>query len=640
MKQISGLKKIIQTPFQLGAKAVYQYARYQLGLHSGYFQLRTHTPDLKKITAQLSEEPAVLLDIPSQKDLTRVLGSSRTVLLKEADELIDGNIRLFEGFQTSLDLSPHSPLMHWNQLERGKYTVDEDIKFIWEPARFVWAFTLARAYQLTKEEHYFDAFKQYFEIFQRENPAYLGANWTSGQEVALRIIALCFAYQVFSNSVTFTKDFSQTIKTSVAVHAERIPPTLCYARAQRNNHLLSEALGLYTAGVFLQGYPLANQWRKLGWNTYNRAILDQISTDGTYIQHSTNYHRLMLATAVWISAIAQKQGKHLPQTTLDRLALSTQYLYDMVDVNSGQVPNLGHQDGSNILPLAVGKHSDFRPILQTASRCFLRKEAFPSGPWDEQSLWLALPVQKEQLKPPRSDSRINVSRGWASMRAIQYHARPAHADQLHVEIWRDGQNLALDAGTFQYNAQPPWQNALRTTQVHNTVTVDGCDQMTPASRFLWLDWANAKIITASPISLTASHTGYNKLGVTHQRTLTSTGENNWEIIDLLTSTSRIGVPHDFHLHWLLPDLHFKFHNAVLAFQDPHFTLSFSTDHDQLARILLIRAGEIISGHANLDPQLFGWFSPTYGVKEPALSILYLVESNLPTTMTTCWDFSD
>jgi len=57
-----------------------------------------------------------------------------------------------------------------------------------------------------------------------------------------------------------------------------------------------------------------------------------------------------------------------------------------------------------------------------------------------------------------------------------------------------GLNVAHDPGTYLYNAAPPWDNALAGSDVHNTVTVDGGDQMLRAGRFLYLDWAQAQVV--------------------------------------------------------------------------------------------------------------------------------------------------
>ena len=65
----------------------------------------------------------------------------------------------------------------------------------------------------------------------------------------------------------------------------------------------------------------------------------------------------------------------------------------------------------------------------------------------------------------------------------------------------------------------PWDNHLSTTLVHNTIAIDSQDQMTRASRFLWLDWSKAKISTNNPNILNGIHDGYIKSGVIHKRKL-------------------------------------------------------------------------------------------------------------------------
>ena len=73
----------------------------------------------------------------------------------------------------------------------------------------------------------------------------------------------------------------------------------------------------------------------------------------------------------------------------------------------------------------------------------------------------------------------------------------------------------MDAGTYLYNAAPPWDNSLAFTAVHNTLTVNQRNQMTPAGRFLFVDRAQAEVVEAADDRLTARHDGYlNGLAVT------------------------------------------------------------------------------------------------------------------------------
>ncbi|NMC45836.1 MAG: hypothetical protein GYA52_03305 [Chloroflexi bacterium] len=637
MRKVSRLHRLLSTTFHLGCKAVSQYAVYQLGLHTGFFKARTSAPLLDALQQRLPRQGQSLFPLPSPQEMESFSSKTLPALLDSANALLAGHITLFDGYPTQLDLSPHTALLHWSDLERTKAYPGEDIKLVWEPARFSWAFTLARAWHITRDSRYQIALQRYLAEFARLNPPYMGINWTSGQEAALRILALCFAHQVFSQEPGPSAELLQSIRLAVALNAARIPPTLCYARSQRNNHLISEAVGLYSAGLLLKEYPSAPRWKRLGWKIFNQAIQDQIAADGTYIQHSANYQRLMLDEAVWLAVLAKNVGEELPRPIQEKLAASTILLYNQLDLISGYSPNLGHQDGSNVLPLLEADHLDYRSTLQATGRLFLQQDLFPAGAWDEKSRWLGILPQPIRAQNPSSPLRLGNNQDWASMRAVSYQSRPAHADQLHVEIWHAGQNLALDAGTYLYNAPEPWCNALRSTRVHNTVTVDGLDQMLPTSRFMWLDWANAHILASDAFSITARHDGYRELGIIHQRTLRHIPPANWEINDVLQSET--SQSHRIYLHWLLPDLSFTLTEDGIRFKDPAFSLQFSNSLKGDARCSIIRAGTWLAGHIDLDITHYGWFSPTYALKQPALSILYGMDTSLPLTIRTLWQFA-
>ncbi len=127
----------------------------------------------------------------------------------------------------------------------------------------------------------------------------------SGQEVALRLVAFVWAGQVFASASASTPQRKASLAAAVAAHAARIPPTLVYARSQQNNHLLSEAVGLLTAGLALPDHPGAASWRDLGWRWLNKGLQSQIDGYGEYSQHSTNYQRLMLQLVLWVDRLCR-----------------------------------------------------------------------------------------------------------------------------------------------------------------------------------------------------------------------------------------------------------------------------------------------------------------------------------------------
>lgn len=557
------LSLALRAAWQLGLGPVSLNALYRLGLKAGFYPIRP--PDSTFAPLQPIFPAPVLSDDP----------------LPEAEEIVSGRVRLFGADPVPLQLSVSQPPRPWTVYE--SLPAQGDIKTIWEPARFGFVFPLGRAFHQTSDPRFAAAFWRFFEEFEAANPPYFGENWMSGQEAGLRLMALCWAGQVFAPArEESTPQRMHRLSESVAAHAQRIPPTLLYARAQNNNHLLTEAAALYTAGRALPGHPRAAQWLRLGKKWLTWCFTHQFDAEGEYIQHSSNYHRLALRTAQWIFDIAAGEfDAYLP--VLQRAA---GWLAERIDPVSGRACNLGANDGANILPVSSAPGWDFRPAL-----------AHP-GP-----LACALPER---------------SSAWSHLRVKRYTSRPSHADHLHLDLWLRGINLALDPGTFSYNAAPPWDNGLTTALVHNTLTVDGRDQMTRAGRFLYLNWGTSRWINET----TAESNAYARLGVLHRRTL-QPEMFGWGVIDQAILT-RAAPPRRLRLHWLLADLPWQaesLENGLrLTLQAAFGEIFFETRANFPVTVSLFHAGKsLLPGGAEPEP-LRGWASPVYGQRMPALSL--------------------
>ena len=659
---------------QLGIRQTSLFSWYRWGLKSGYLRWRTKPP---KVMEGARMERVIGLPDPDQLR-TKLGAKGLSLLLTEAEEILSGKVRLFGGEPVDLVLEFPGPLKHWTDYRVSDPAFGKDIKFTWEPARFGWAVTLARAYFLSRDERYAACFWENTEKFLAANPAYLGPHWMSAQEAAIRLTCLVFADQIFASSPLSAPERVSQLSESIAQHANRIPPTLAYARAQNNNHLLTEAMGLITAAAALSNHPAAPKWHAIGWKWFHQGLQSQITEDGNYIQHSTNYHRLMLQTALWVYRLAFISGKPFPEVSLTRLAAATRWLFTLLDPVSGCVPNLGPNDGACIFPLSVQPFSDFRPVLQAAGMAFLEQRLLPEGAWDEMSQWLfpksSLPSpssieggMKEQRLQKIDNQRVSPNilasvnlDSWAYLRAAHFTTRPGHADQLHLDLWWRGLNIALDPGTYLYNAPSPWDNALTSTFVHNTITIAGQEQMKRIGRFLYLDWAQGEVVEAKLAGgdrlqqLTARHNGYRQLGITHQRTLEA-APSGWLVEDQLL-TCKEKMPQEkitARLHWLLPDWEWKaehLENGIhLALLSPYGWIGLkifreSSSHE-LAPISdlpmrLVRAGQVIFPKDSIEANpTWGWTSPTYGVKLPALSLSVTINGTLPLTFTTNWELN-
>lgn len=599
---------------QLGPRALAQYALYTLQLRSGW--LRATTPAGGQ--PQPSSPIRPWLQPAPPKELRQLLGRQTKTLLAEADEVLAGKTRLFGGEPRALILPPAKPLLHWTAYT-GALPGGRDIKPVWEVGRLAWATVLARGYWLSGDERYAEGFWQRIERFLRYNPPNLGPQWSSAQEVALRLMALVFSYTVVAGAKATTPARQARFSQALAAHAERIPPSLSYAKAQNNNHLLSEALGLWTAGASLPEHPQAAAWRQRGRAEFIRGLERQVDADGAYSQHSANYQRLMLQLGTWALTLAAAEDEPLPAASLAQLRAACRWLFGLLDGASGRAANLGPNDGAYFLPFSVLPFSDYRPALQAAAAA-LRLPGLPDGIWNELSLWLG-------LRPPRSVRRGNTTQpirlesldAWGYLRAAHFNGRPGHADQLHLDLWWRGLNIAQDAGTYLYNSAAPWDNALASTAVHNTLMLDGAEQMTRAGRFLWLDFAQAAILQHTARKAVAEHNGYRALGFTHRRSVEAT-RGAWVVVDQV-----LGSTHGHHgrLHWLLPDWPWRVAGDTLHLRTPKGRIRIQVEGHILS---LVRAGKRVHGSAAASPTA-GWASATYGSKQPALALIIQLEED-------------
>ena len=630
---MSTLKRITLIPKaarQLGGAALWRYAVYEARLHSGW--LRLQTPPRSGAGGAGDFGLRRVLRPAGRSRIEKALGKQAKELYAEADQILAGKVRLFGAALRKLQLKPPGKLHHWTHYV-SHLPDGSDIRPVWEAGRFSWGTILARANWLSGEEKYAEAFWLYFENFTKENPANLGPHWSSAQEVAMRIIAWAFCYSLLADAPSSTAARREALAHSVAQHAERIPPTLGYARAQNNNHLLSEAMGLVTAAGLLPAHPKAEEWRVLGRKTFAEGLEKQVHADGAYAQHSSNYQRLVLQLGTWAVAI----GEPLSKKSRYKLAKAEQWLGRLLD-DDGRVPNLGPNDGAYILPLCVSPFADFRPALQAARAAFGGGTSLTKGAWDEAALWQGIsPARTHKAAAVKHPLKLEGAHSWAYLRAANFQERPGHADQLHLDLWWRGLNVARDAGSYLYNAPPPWDNALSATRVHNTITVEDRNQMQRGGRFLWLDWAQAKVVKTEVnagrlVYAQAEHDGYRKLGLTHRREV-RVERDRWLISDQLASSEE---PQQVSatLHWLLPDWNWELNQSTLKLKSPHgfVKLEIAAKDVQLS---LFRAGKRVYGNGEADP-ILGWASPTYGVKRPALALLAKFSGVPPLFATSTW----
>ena len=554
---------------------------------------------------------------------------------QEADDLLNGNFRYFRHTPVQAGWPPdwhRNPFTgqtlpadrHWSQIDDFS---QGDIKVIWDLSRFGFTYSLVRAYWRTGDERYPKRFWQLVEDWRLHNPPQWGANWKCGQETSFRLMAWCFGLYGFLDSPATTAKRVSMLAQIVAVSGGRIEANLRHALSQQNNHGVSEGMGLWTIGLLFPEFKDSARWREKGRAVLESLGKDLIYEDGTFAQHSANYQRLALHDYLWAMRLGTLNGQPFSQDLQDRVKQAGEFLYQVQDEVSGRLPCFGHNDGSLILPLDNCDYQDFRPVIQAVHYLTTETRRCGDGPWDEGLLWLFGPqaLQSATNSPAREDFQakqggfytLRSESGFAFTHCPVYRHRPAHADTLNMDIWWRGQNITLDAGSYSYNAAPPWDHPLARAIYHNAVTVDGADPMERAGRFLWLPWAKGTVLTCQRPTDSqlayweGEHDGYQHLPhpVRVRRGIQQVGDESWLVQDWLESDGE----HTYRLQWLLPDLPYCWEQETgqLELDTPAGKYSITLHAPGTPVYTLVRA----DAHS---PR--GWQSPYYYSREPALSL--------------------
>ncbi len=647
-----------------------QRGAWSLTLRSGYYRRRLpQRPDLGSGIARGMSgaalgsaedvhrevlEASTRFFLPADPAILRAHIGAPQQTLQAAGDLLEGRMALFGHRAHDVGRPPdwlRSPVTgrawpggaHWSRVPDLSAELG-DIKEIWEMGRFGHAFLLARAYAVTTDETYPQAFWEDVEDWIARNPPETGPHWRCGQEISLRVLAWIFGLYAFARSPATTPERTARMLGSVRDQMRHVEVVHGYAaRCLRNNHAISEATALFTVGTLFDRLPESARWRRRGLTSLERETW-QVYRDGVYVQHSMNYARMVAQLYGWVLAVAGASATDPPGAIPAAARRLLRFLVGMQDRRSGALPNHGPNDTTLLLPLSACAARDFRPALNALSVLLGEGPLYGPGPWEEEAAWLAGPPERvlprdAPSRPPQIVSSDNDDApplasgerpprdfpegGYYRLDGRETHGiircgpirhRPHQADMLHLDLWFHGLNVLVDPGTFSYNAEPRWVRHFSSTAAHNTVTVDGRDQMRRGERFLWHDWTDARALRHEPSDAGGFFQGALDLPgrIRHTRTV-HLREDLWVVLDDLVPPSTAEADHAARLHWLVdvPEMERYARGARLrlgAVRAPDLCLECADETGA--------EGTWVSGRED-DPR--GWTAPAYGTRRPAWS---------------------
>lgn len=423
--------------------------------------------------------------------------------------------------------------------KRKWYTIPDfdrergDIKAIWEASRFSHFITLARAYVLTGHMKYYKAFSNQLKHWLICNPYGYGANFKCGQECSLRMVNALITYNVFKKCGIATEEDTDFVSALIDRCYRKVLGNFNYAyRCIRNNHTISELMGM------IVGAWCADDEKQIdkAYHMLDEVIDEQFTDDGGYKQFSFNYQRLALQDLECIMSISEKTGRSISGKSKEKIKKSALLMYQCLD-DSGDMPNYGANDGAMVFPVSSCSYRDFRPAINTAYALTTGRRLFEEGKHLEELIWFSggrdYREYEIEIKAKTSSRFVEAGlftlRGqnsWAMVISNEYHCRPAHMDQLHLDMWVDNVNVLCDGGTYSY-ADEEGKTLVKNCH-HNTAMVPGAWQMDTAGTFMLLNWPKRILVSCDDDCFEGGCVSAN--GYTHLRRIKRTGAA-YEITD-------------------------------------------------------------------------------------------------------------
>ncbi len=461
---------------------------------------------------------------------------ARESLLGYADEILRGEFPLLGYGRPHLGTNPDWQC-DWVSGKRWPLEASEklrivghdgsDVKVPWELSRLQFAPIVAKAFVLTGDLRYREFLQALLADWIVNNPVGKGVNWTIAMEAALRGISLCLTMDLLWPCSEQEKPWLDQMTAFLWQHLRFIEAHSEFSFRLRSNHYLSNLAGLTTLSAYLRGPGQQRRLRK-----YNRAvqreILLQTYADGGDREASTGYHVLVAQMGLHCFMVQQRSGCTIAPAFEARLRGMFAWMTALAD-DAGKLPHLGDCDNGRVELIP-------EDIAQAAQPACQRHSLRTGSLYALASHLLQLPTGAGERARPISllrDSGLAVLR--AGDASVVFSAMPnglggkgshTHCDKLSVVLRLGVNEVICDSGSRCYTRSADRRNFDRSTRAHNTLVIDGADQNTissdPQMLFQCGNEAAVSDITITvgdEISARASHTGYARLGIGHQRTV-------------------------------------------------------------------------------------------------------------------------
>ena len=471
---------------------------------------------------------------------------------------------------------------------------DEEWQIAW--IKFYFGLDLAAAFAETREARFQHAWEKLVASWMRQVPADFGPTDAHGR----RIQNWIYAWNIFAYAPHFAGLCEGLDEKIVASLGEQTRYLRNHLTVERNHRTLE----LYALLIVALALPEAGGPDLLDFamEAFYQNLLADIRPDGVHREHSTHYHMMVLRSYLGARENVRRFGLSFPADYDERLERACEFAMHCHRPDGG-IPTLSDSD--------AGSYSD---LLQLAASMLSRPDFLYAATAGAEGV----PPGKRYVSFPDAGYHIQRS-GWGKYETpfnqesfLIFDCGPlgdgghGHYDMLNVEIAALGKSLIIDPGRYTYSEHPPnFRHWFKGTAAHNTVCIDGLDQVAYRRGKPKKPLPQARLIerwSAPGFDFLCGTAQSHCYEVIHTRRIFYIGDEYWIICDSLAGKQ----PHRFDLRFhLAPEAWERVcivGNTVCA---PDLTLVFSQ-----------------GSSLQIEP---GWLAPLYGVKQEAPVVSAVIE---------------
>lgn len=369
---------------------------------------------------------------------------------------------------------------------RGNYG---DYRHTWELNRQQHLLLLSLVYGLSGNERHIACVMHHIRSWISQNPPFWSLNWISSMELGLRMVSWCLALTrvpVRKLPEDFRIEVLLSIYQQMRFLIENLSVEFADAGSKtvlKNNHTILELCCVMTVSALLP--PLAEEagLDKSKLDEYLGYLLieleRQTSADGMQVEQASSYLRfvleaLLLTRMVVSGSEALDPYIHGYMSALNAFRYTGDRIFLVGDEDNGHMffPHFDARPDSvrEVLDMYEVLYSDANSIADTVDVAFGDAEGEGCSILGDSGHWLS------RVNNGQSQVRLYFRAGRMDFPEIPGYAPHAHCDLLSINLAIDGELWLVDRGTYTYRDRV-LQDELRSSEGHNTLIVEGFEQM-------------------------------------------------------------------------------------------------------------------------------------------------------------------